>query len=347
MKKLLVVLLTVALTLSLVAVASAADVSTYMGGRFYINYKSNNPTDNPISWNNASADGGKYTNQTFITMNWSIKAEVDNSFIKFQWLNEGWSSPSTENFTYSFGQNNIADIFSWQYNTGAAATTLIGQIPITELDTIGPYDPFFFNRPAGVLALGLTTDAFKANVEYAPNKGSYSENPWVAAFTYNLDNGDVHVGASGYSDLDNGTLSSSYIVGTKFKLEGLGTLVADYYGKKSYGATVYNSTFQAGITLDDLKMGVVLAYVMPNDKADWTYPALQFNYTGINKVNLGLKYISDDGNDTAPGDPGWGHEGGYEVFGSYNVGAFDVRLAYVKPGKADAYFVLGANGQIW
>jgi len=342
LKKLLIVLLVVAMTLSLTAIAFGATVNTYMGGRWYFTWRSNNNGVTNIDLNRASAGEALWDNRTMITMNWSVKAESGNSWAKLQWLCEVWSNPNTGNFTYAIGQNNIADMIDWQFNTGNASTTLIGQASIVGIDTLGPYDPMFFNRPKQIFAIGIHTDALKLNIEASPNDlNGDGLKMWVAALTYKMDAGDIHVGITGQTDIVGG---ASYIVGTKYKLEGLGTLVADYYSATGSAGGVLNSwsanQFQAGLSLDEMKMNFVVAYVMPNSAdATQNFLGLQAAYTGIDKISLNVRYFADDANGT---------KHGYELFGTYNVGAFNLRLGYEVPNDPSlAYFCLGAFGQIW
>jgi hypothetical protein len=344
LKKLLIVLLVVAMTLSLTAIAFGATVNTYMGGRWYFTWRSNNNGVTNVDLNKASASESQWDNRTMITMNWSVKAESGNSWAKLQWLCEVWSAPNTGNFTYSIGQNNIADMIDWQFNTGNASTTLIGQNSIVGIDTLGPYDPMFFNRPKQIIAIGIHTDALKINLEASPNDLDGDGNKmWVAALTYKMDAGDVHVGITGETDIVNG---ASYIVGTKLKFEGLGTFVADYYSATGTTGTpaVLNgwssNQLQAGLSLVEMKMKFVVAFVMPNSSdANLNFFGLQAGYTGIDKISLNVKYFSDDA---------YGNKHGYELFGTYNVGAFSLRLGYEVPNDpTNAYFCLGAFGQIW
>jgi hypothetical protein len=342
LKKLLIVLLVVAMTLSLTAIAFGATVNTYMGGRWYFTCRSNNDGVTNIDLNRASADAALWDNRSMITMNWSVKAEAGDTWAKLQWLCEVWSSPNTDNFTYAIGRNNIADMVDVQFTTGNASSTLIGQNSIVGIDTLGPYDPMFFNRPKQVFAIGIHTDAIKLNIEASPNDlNGDGLKCWVAALTYKMDAGDVHVGITGQTDIVGG---ASLILGTKYKLEGLGTLVADYYSATGSAGGVLNgwsaNQFQAGLSLDEMNMNFVLAYVMPNSAdATQNFLGLQAGYTGIEKISVNLRYFADDANGT---------KHGYELFGTYNMGAFNLRLGYEVPNDPTlAYFCLGAYGQIW
>jgi hypothetical protein len=351
LKKLLIVLLTVALTLSLFAVASAATVNVYMGGRYWIEYRSNastlDPTGKTLIFENLSPST---SNDSMVLINWAVKAESGNSWAQLKWEEQTWTVPASAScFTYAFGQNNIGDMFDWQYNTGGPATTIGFQSALNSggdwgsngIDTPGQYDPMWFNRPKHVLAFGIHGDSFKVNLEYGPNmmnKDGKDANPMVGTFVFKFDAGDVHVGYSTFSDICAG---NSFIVGTKFKFEGLGTLLADYYSSKPYWATASADTFQANISLDEMKLNATLAYFIdPNFSGDTgdNYIGIGVGYSGFEKVSVGLKYFMDDAN---------GGKHGYDLNATYNVGAFNVRAGYAVRGSADGYIYVGAFGSMW
>lgn len=261
MKKLLIVLLVVAMMLSLASMAFAATFSTWMGGRLYMDYKSNNNGRQLVSINKYGADealNGRqgvspamypntYSNETIGQMTMTCQVTQGNSFAGYKWVNEVFCSMTKfdQYFFYFAGQKNLLDgTFDWQFNTGNVASTIMGQPRVNAagnqgngLDSYGGFDPMFYNRPKQIFALSYHPNTnLTVNAEVSPNSqdcksddGNYhmDAKPWVVAITYKFDaNNKVYGGYSGPSDTVSGL---NWIVGGQMVLGDFATLKGDYW----------------------------------------------------------------------------------------------------------------------
>lgn len=344
MKKLFVILLAVALTLSLAAVASAATFSPYVGGELQLTYMSNAASsDNPIF----AGNGGNSMMKAYVqgkvedadTNTW---AQIGAKLTCWTWIWNNPSDPKTPfgwDLLYSAGVKQVGGVMDIQYSTDDYETTLRGQTPLYR-DGIAKFggDPFFVNRLNHAFGFDVNTDNMTVNVGVTAGivDNGYNNTPvvydglfkkFVVAGTFKFDAGKVHVG---YASL--GTNNSNMIVGGEFKL-GFGTLKADYYMVNTATST---STFQAGVSFDEMKLAATLMYDMKqwNPAKDSTI-GLGVEYSGIDKLTLGMKYFMLD-------------DAAYEVYGIVKAGIFDVRPGYAKQsGVQNGFFYLALHAGLW
>jgi hypothetical protein len=299
LKKLLVVLLTVALVLSLAVMANAAP-SIWMGGNVSFEYVLSGAADptQPMNW---AADSNMQLG------NLSFTASDDTTWATIKYDFNTWGAGSK----YGLGFKKLGGMVDISLTTYDLSTTLRGQINAKRFDVWGG-DPLFCNRPGNILAIGVDTDSFAANVEYRPNQAVDGVTEFWLAATAKFDTGKAYLGYSNETGAVN-----EMIVGAEIKLDAL-TINADYY-------TVGTATqiFQASVNLTEAKTKATLYY----DLAGSIY-GLTGEYTGIEKVTLGAKYFSDST---------------YEVYAGYKVGVINLRLDYLNTGKIG----LGLQAGIW
>jgi hypothetical protein len=320
LKKLFVILLVVAMTLSLSMLASAANFSPYVGGEFQLTYRSDGDTD-PFSL----YSGDKSMMKAY------VQGRVDDADTN-TWAQIGvkmtcWGA-GTWDLLYSAGVKKVGGIVDIQFSTDDYESTLRGQTPLNN----GAYkfggDPFFVNRLSNAFGFDINTESVTVNIGTLAGIDGVNElgKQIVAAGTFKFDANKVYVGYAKLSDTD-----SNMIVGAEVKL-GFGTIKADYYMVNT-GSTV--STFQANVSFDEAKLNATLMYDMKNRFAADSTIGVGVEYAGIDKLTLGVKYFATD------------PDAGMEVYGIYKAGIFDIRPGYAKDGAADGYFYLALHAGLW
>ncbi len=325
MKKLFVILLAVAMTLSLAVVASAATFSPYVGGEFQLTYLSNGDTapftlvDGTLSMMKAYVQG-------------RVDDEATNTWAQIGakmtcWGVGGWD------ILYSAGIKKVGGVLDIQFSTDDYETTLRGQTPLYQggVAKFGG-DPYFTNRLQNSFGFDVNTDNVTVNIGTTAGitnaSGIVNElgKQIVAAGTFKFDAGKAYVGYAKLSDTE-----SNMIVGAEMKL-GFGTVKADYYMVDDGSSS---STFQAGVSLDEAKLAATLMYDMKqwNPSADSTI-GVGVEYSGVDKLTLGVKYFNLT-------------DASYEVYGVYKYGVFDIRPGYAKVGNADGFFYLALHAGMW
>ncbi len=328
MKKLLVVLLTVALVFSLAAVASAAATTAYVGGSIYFAYRSNNTdSNNPIQF-------GPWATQNELHITGLVEDKDTGTWAKITWdaVTDsaapalGWAGAG--NAHYAAGVNNIADIFDIQFSTGSVNSTLIGQ-PALRGSIDGWYpDPIFCHRgdgmnqtTDGMLALKLHTDAFTANFEYVLNTGTTAPDGYTVddhfinfSANYNFEGGKAYVGYTTYAD---------YLVGAQFGIADGVTLAVDYHGDKDDTT----QEIQGNVAIENAN-----ATLYYNVKGE--YFGIGGEYNLSDKTRVGAKYFSTT-------------DASYEAYLIQKYGVMEAKAGYADQGAGDGYFVAGVRIGLW
>lgn len=378
MKKLFVILLAVALTLSLAAMASAATFSPYVGGEFQLTYTSQSSTNTaPMtlgSGNNSmmkayvqgrveDADtntwaqiGAKLTcwnNSSSSTTEYIVKNDKD---LDGDGTNDNYvvvvDNDNNFDLLYSAGIKKVGGIVDIQFTTDDIETTLRGQTPLNN----GVYkfggDPFFTNRLNNAFGFDVNTDSVTVNL--AVNAGVNTVNELgkaiVAGGTFKMDAGKVYVGyailpketSGSYADLD----KSQYLVGAEFKAGSM-TIKADYVGASiaklgNIGTTTRTeagSAFQGAVSFDEMKLAATVLY-------DMNYSLVNTS-TEKNNFGVGVEYSGFDKLTLGAKYFSTQPNSGMEVYGIYKAGVFDIRPGYAKEGAADGYFYLAAHVGMW
>ncbi len=260
MKKLLVLVLAVVLTLSFVAVVSAATFDPYVGGRVTWAYFSSDATDatkQPVTLNNGGLKMvllGKIKDDA--TGTWAnVGAKIDG------WPNDKTTGSNVPNLKsiYEFGINKIGGSnFDLWYTSIEYSNAKRGQDRIRDMaPAMYHADPFFDHAPAdngnpsGAIAIDYNSDNVIVNIGYEPNKVNVnSDNEAIVAATIKFDGGDVHVGH--YIDPTKFTEST---VGLVYKA-GFGTIKADYL-TNSPASGDSSSQAQVGVSIDAIKLEIV------------------------------------------------------------------------------------------
>lgn len=197
MKKFLVLALVVVLTLSLTAVASAATLDAYVGGRItWIYEDSDARKDDPVHYGPSGIKmllKGKVSDEA--TGTWgALGAKID-----------GWADASggesgsglNTNSIYEFGINNIGGSnFNLWYSNFENEKGNRGQGKIYGIDPLQTHDDCMFDRDLGnVIGLDYVADNVVVNFGYVPDKNvDFDKNVMSIAATFNFDGGNVYVG---------------------------------------------------------------------------------------------------------------------------------------------------------
>lgn len=347
MKKLFVILLAVALTLSLAVVASAATFSPYVGGEFQLTYRSDGDTS-PFSL----GDGNNSMLKAYVqgkvedadTNTWAqIGAKLTcwnrnggDKLVQDPDANHGtgvenWvPGTTTWEILYSVGIKKVGGILDIQFSTDDYEATLRGQTPLNN----GAYkfggDPFFCNRINNSFGFDINSDSVTVNIGTTAGIANANElgKVIVASGTVKFDAGQVYAGYAKLSDTN-----SNFIVGGQFKAGDALTIKADYYSVNT-GSTA--STFQGSVSFDELKLAATLMYDLKNRFATATDNTIGVGveYSGVDKLSLGAKYFNTT-------------DAAYEVYGIYKLGVIDVRPGYADDGAGDGYFYLAAHVGLW
>lgn len=316
MKKLLVVLLTVVMILSLAAIASA-EVSTWIGGDFYFRYHSVDK-----AW-----EQGR---NNFFVGGITALAKKDNTWAKL-WINTdiwtsltglpwdstapGWGS----SMKYAVGVDKIGGIASVSFSTKDQDLCNIGQAPLADTFDDFKTDPVFNTYDcSNEMAVVVDTDAFTFKAESvvaAVTDPTKSGNTYAVNGIFKFEGGKAYLAYKG----NIGGVDSTLIdAGCELKL-GEMNLKADAWLTAAGGSSTGN-TVQGSVAMGawDATLSV---YLPPSGGGD-SIIGVGGNYK-LDKLTLGAKYFTYT-------------DAVYEIYGTYNVGAFDLRVGYVEPGAGIA-----------
>lgn len=360
MKKLFVILLAVAMTLSLAVMASAATFSPYVGGEFQLSYtglKADSDAKTPFDL----GSGGKSMMKAYVqgkvedadTNTWAVigaKMTCWNVAVGDQPVNApdathptSWVAGHTNwDVLYSAGINKIGGVLDIQYSTDDHDTTLRGLTPFypsTWPDNgVNKYggDPYFTRRLGGAndgtFNFDLNMESVVVNFMVKPNQGTDAAMGMTLAGTFKFDAGNVYAGYATRTDK-----TTDMIVGGEFKAGDAMNIKANYVMTQPDGGTS-SSLFQGNVEFTELKLTAILLYDMKYQFAgkDSTL-GVGLEYAGLadGKFKVGGKYIVDDNL--------------MQAYGIYKYGIFDVEAGYAKAKavQTDGFVYASIHAGLW
>jgi hypothetical protein len=343
LKKLSVILLALAMTLSLAVVASAANFEPYLGGEFQLNYWG----DDAHKYNRLDLEGSWGTYARFkLMLTGTVEDEETGTWAKIgtklsTWNVSNGNSTDDHHYVpiYEAGIKGIGGVLDIWYTNDEYANAKRGQIPLwTPMAKFGG-DPIFDKAPGNIIAADYNSGNVTFNFGIDLNKGSKdNSNLIITASTFKFDDGQVH--SAFQSDTGKDTIM---LVGGQYAL-GFGTIAADFrldsFDDKDADD---KSVFQAAISLDDLGLKATLVadqkYLFPKDGGF----GVGLEYTGFENFVIGAKMLqasddADKNNDNAITD----------FFVGYNYGVFETRIGSAKIGKdGKSVFYAAAHVGMW
>ena len=230
MKKLLVLVLAVVLTLSLAVVASAATFSPYVGGEFQLNYSPDfYGDDTPLASEYNDANGARvkgYVTGTVEDKDTNTWAKIGYKFTS--WNYSGIVADSTGKTgthwdeVYEAGVKGIGGLLDIWYTNDECNDADRGQVPLVQNWYKFGGDPVFDKGPNHSISFHANNEAVDAALIYTLNKTE--KNQIDIAGTYKFDGGNVWVA---YEAQDKTTNDTQTAAGVVYKL-GFGTIKVDY-----------------------------------------------------------------------------------------------------------------------
>jgi hypothetical protein len=327
LKKLSVILLALAMTLSLAAVAAAAEFAPYIGGEFQLTYwgeKDVYPTklrtDNPI-------DYARYK----VMLTGVAEDEETGTWAKIGYKLSEWG----DNQIFEGGIKGIAGVLDIWYTNDEYANAKRGQIFLdTPIAKFGG-DPVFGHGPGDVLGFDLNLDSAKVNLGYSVNKPNKdSSNLIIGAGTIFFDGGEAY---AAYEKEAN--KNTKMVVGGSYALDFV-TINADFYQESPNKGDSVNQIQVAGALNDFGLKATVLVDGKKRFAKDGGF-GVGVEYTGIENIVLGARMINakdkaDEGNNLQ------------DFYVGYNYGVFETRVGVGKAGKdGDSIFYAAAHVGMW
>jgi hypothetical protein len=277
-----------------------------------------------------------------------------------KWSTGAWTNDSISNgVNYRFGMDKIGGILDWSFSTNDDNYCGIGQEP---LDNNGdPFynsgDPMFSFWQKNALRINLDTKQFNLKAEnvlynqYADGSDDTANKryPYAANLTWKSGNlgifkdSKIYAGYhKGYNTIKNGDLITGYysaddsIIGCEFRLWDDFQFKLDYYMYKTIdpidsNITNDNNLFQANLAVKNFN--ATLFYTENVDRDNNALGAgMEYK---LNQFTPGVKWFE-------------GNEEGYEVYGAYDMGAFDFRFGYKDPWRDNtkSYYYTGVHLEI-
>ena len=349
MKKLLVVLMAVAMTVSVASSAMAADLSYWMGGDFYYFFTT---ADGDRGFNQST---GTFTVDSLLT----ARIQEGNTWAQMWYFSDTWNfaddgrtGQASNNLRYAFGIDNIGGSTNIGFSTKDTGIANIGQNALGELFNDFKADPIFntYDMP-GSLNIAYNSDSFtlKAEAQVMDDLGfawsgrglnGYNEGnarKYALSGAVKFDGGDVHFGYKKEEMNDDALI----LIGSNF-MAGDVAVKLDFYmhegGLTEFGEVGAHrgNSFQGNVAWD--RFDATLFYNMPEADGVDEILGLGFNYKATDKLGLGLKYFDNAAADAI-----------YEVYGLYDMGAFDVKFGIVDDCRVsdDLFFLVGVHASIW
>jgi hypothetical protein len=361
LKKLLVLVLAVVLTLSLAVVASAATFDPYVGGEFELTYSPDAyETKNADGSTNDSVASGELKNdangarfKSYVTG--TVKDEDTGTWAKIGVKFTSWDYSSTiydgkANGTawdevYEAGIKVNDNLTVW-YTNDENNDMDRGQIPLIQNWFKFGGDPFFDKGPSDGLGIRYGSETFDGALHYAfdkTNPAVEDANVVIAAATFKFDGGSFYVG---YDDESNDT--SHTIVGAAYKF-GFGTLKVDYnlWGNDAAGADD-TSAIQVAADLLDSKLTVT---VLSDDKQYFAKDGgLGFGITyNINDTwYVGGRSIQPSEDQDKLKSDGSTNTNSQDVYYlGFKYGVFDTRIGSFTYGDDDSCFFIMTHVGMW
>jgi hypothetical protein len=356
-KKLLVVLMAVAMTVSVASSAMAADLSYWMGGDFYYFFTT---ADGDRGFNQST---GTFTVDSLLT----ARIQEGNTWAQMWYFSDTWNyadddrdGQGSNNLRYAFGIDNIGGSTNIGFSTKDTGIANIAQNPLGELFNDFKADPVFntFDMP-GALSLAYNSDSFTLKAEAVVvddigfawrGKGLNGFNEgdarkYAVSGAFKFDGGDVHFGYKKAEMKDDALI----LIGSNFMAGDVAVKLDFYLDEGSLGnfgevGAAAGNSFQGNVAWD--RFDVTLFYNMPEADAVDDILGLGFNFKATDKLSVGLKYF-DNVTDNIKYTPAV--DSVYEVYGLYDMGAFDVKFGVVDDFRLsdDLFFLVGVHASIW
>ena len=371
MKKLSVILLALAMTLSLAAVASAANFEPYLGGEFQVTYNgAEDVKDTPIDIEN----GGTWA-RFKLMLTGTVEDEETGTWAKIGAKLHTWGEGRAP--IYEAGIKGLFDgtLDVW-FNGHEYENAKRGQIPLwTPMAKFGG-DPLFDAAPGNVFAFDYNSGNITFNLGYDLNKPTFdpdkllgkSKNTIITAATLNFDMGKAHFAYQGKtaSITDEDVIvafdETRFLVGGELAFD-FGTIALDYHsvnhsnddelvkaGNDGKKFDVTKSALQAAISLNDLglKGTFVLdqgAYFSGDALKDDKFGGMGFGieYTGIENLTIGARMMQADEKEYESKDM-------TDIYVGYKFGVFDTRVGVYKvegENDGDNVFYAAAHVGMW
>ena len=363
MKKLSVILLALAMTLSLAVVASAAEFSPYLGGEFQLMYWREKEKDPYEYAPFRLEDNGTYARYK-VMLTGVVEDEETGTWAKIGAKLSTWNPKAIEMDKEKVKAANNADEFNdaFSYGDAVAATKIYeagikglfdgvldiwytndeyanakrGQI-FLDTTPIGKFggDPVLGDGPGDMFAFDLNFDSAKINFGIDMNKTSKDvDNAMIGAGTLFFDGGEAYVGYYKQENKD-----TKMVVGGSYDFD-IVTIKADYYQESPDGKDSVNQIQVAG-TLNDFGLkATVLVDGKKRFQTDGGY-GVGVEYTGFENFVLGARLI----NAKDKADEGSNLQ---DIYVGYNFGVFETRVGVGKEGKdGDSIFYAAAHVGMW
>ena len=367
MKKLSVILLALAMTLSLAVVASAANFEPYLGGEFQVTYNgAEDVEDTPIDIEN----GGTWA-RFKLMLTGTVEDEETGTWAKIGAKLHTWGEGRAP--IYEAGIKGLFDgtLDVW-FNGHEYENAKRGQIPLwTPMAKFGG-DPLFDAAPGNVFAFDYNSGNITFNLGYNLNKAvadyKDSKNLIITAGTLNFDMGKAHFAFQSttsnvelFDVIEIPTDETRFLIGGELALD-FGTIYLDYHSvsnsnddelvKAGLGEKydITKSAVQAAISLNDLglKGTFVLdqgAYFSGDALKDDKFGGMGFGieYTGIENLTIGARMMQADEKEYESKDM-------TDIYVGYKFGVFDTRVGVYKvegENDGDNVFYAAAHVGMW
>lgn len=309
---------------SVTSISFGAELSSWMGGRYYSYF--------------TTSDGDKGFNPAPGTDCWDAilyaKVTEGNTWAGIKFIADTWN----QKIFYDFGINNIAGTpWSLGFDTHDTGTANLGQQFMGDLFNDYKADPLFNTCDmGGSVNVKYITDSFEFRGEaYVFDEDGSIPDPdtklnvdgsvedlneaYALALIYKMDMGKVYIGSK-IKDANDDPL---YIVGADFNVNNLGVkfdIWVDESGMAKPGefASAFwagsgHTTFQTTLTYNKYT-GQLMYSKLEDDQLD-DIAGIGLAYALTEKATIGTKYFDCDAAD----------DGFYDVYGTYDLGAWDLR----------------------
>ncbi|HEY8345234.1 MAG TPA: hypothetical protein VIL66_08620 [Bacillota bacterium] len=332
MKKLSVIMLALAMTLSMAVVASAAEFAPYLGGEFQVTYDGSEAEEyTPIEVEN----GGNWARFKMM-LTGTVEDEETGTWAKIGTKLSTWNTEEAAPI-YEAGIKGIGGVLDIWYNSHEYENAKRGQIPLYQVMAKFGGDPMFDKAPGNVFAADFNSGNIRANLGVDINKGSEDGNVLlIGACTFGFDGGEVRAAIQSDKASD-----KIFLVGGAYEL-GFGKIELDFLSN-SPDEGDSTSYVQGSVSLADL--GLKGTFVFDQKfyfPTDGGY-GVGVEFTGIENVVLGAKMLmaaddADENDENAITD----------FYAGYNFGVFETRVGSYKAGKdGDSVFYAAAHVGMW
>ena len=317
--------LAVAMTVTFVSSAMAADLSYWMGGDFYYYFSTQEGT------RGLQGAPGIFTVDSIL----GAQITEGNTWAKMWYVNDTWNQDA---LYYALGVNKIGGVLDLGFSTKDTGIANIGQNPLGELFNDFKADPMFNTYDmGGAMSAVLNGEDFRVATEYVVVDGWNYERAAISG-AVKLDGGDVHFG---YKRIPGATDSLINLGGSMQVGEAKVTadVMLDDANIGTYGeiGALAGTKVQANVAMGQVDTTVFYNFAKNDGEKDML--GLGANFKATEKLTLGAKYFNN-----APLEGSQVEK--YEVYGLYDLGAFDIKVGMVDD-SVDTYAILGFHASIW